>query len=187
MNTFSKPQIIGVSGTFASGKDTVAAFLEQDFGYTHVSTGDIVRRVAMEKYGSLERPVLLRTADELRRSEGAGALALEALKASRPLVITGVRSLGEAKTIQQAGGVIVFVDAPAEVRYERMRARARDNETVLTLEQFRANEEKEMYSGSTDADFNIRGIGELADVIVTNDGSLEDYKNTVYTKLGLAS
>lgn len=51
--------IIGLAGTFASGKDTVAHKLVEDFGYTHVSTGDMVRRVAQEKYGSIERPVLL--------------------------------------------------------------------------------------------------------------------------------
>ena len=88
--------LIGIAGTFASGKDTVAEFLVRDFGYTHVSTGDMVRKVATEKYGSIERPVLVKTATELRYENGAGALVSEALKEARPLVITGIRSLGEA-------------------------------------------------------------------------------------------
>lgn len=181
-----KNNLIGISGTFASGKDTIAEYLVRDFGYTHVSTSDMVRKIAMEKHGSIERPVLAQTATELRQTEGAGALVVEALKEERPLVITGIRSLGEAKALKSAGGVVLFVDAPLEVRYERVKTRNRDCETELTLEQFRASEEKEMYAGPTDADFNIRGIGETADVTIVNDKlTLEEYIDLSYRTLGL--
>lgn len=177
--------LIGIAGTFASGKDTVAQFLVRDFGYTHVSTGDIGRKIAMEKYGSIERPILRKNAAELRYERGAGVLVEEALKASRPLVITGIRSLGEAKTLKAAGGILLFVDAPIELRYERVKSRARDNETQLTLDEFRANEEKEMYAGPNDEDFNIRGIGEMADVRIENTLPLDQYIDLAYKQLGL--
>lgn len=179
------PSIIGISGTFASGKDTVAEYLVKDFNYTHVSTGDMVRKVAMDKYSSIERPVLSKTATELRYENGAGALVLEALKEKQPLVITGIRTLGEAKALKQAGGLLLFVDAPTETRYERVKSRQRDNETELTLEQFIANEEKEMYGGPNDEDFNVRGIGEIADFTVVNNSSLEEYIDSSYKALGL--
>lgn len=179
------PELIGISGTFASGKDTVAEFLVKDFGFTHVSTGDMVRKIAQEKYRSIERPILAKTATELRYENGAGALVTEALKEQRPLVITGIRSLGEAKALRAAGGILLFVDAPLEVRYERVIFRSRDNETKLTLEEFRANEEKELYAGPNDEDFNIRGIGEMADVRVENVLPLGEYIQLVYAQLGL--
>ena len=185
MSTYNKPDLIGISGTFASGKDTIAEFLVRDFGFTHVSTGDMVRKVATEKYGSIERPVLVKTATELRYANGAGALVEEALKESRPLVITGIRSMGEAKALKAAGGILLFVDAPVEVRYQRVKSRQRDNETELTLQQFQANEEKEMYAGPNDEDFNIRGIGEMADIHVENTLPLDEYVALVYRKLGL--
>lgn len=178
-------QIIGIAGTFASGKDTLAEYLAKDFGFTHVSTGDMVRKVAMDKYGSIERPVLAKTASELRYSQGAGALILEALAEPRPLVITGIRTLGEAKAVKNTGGQLVFVDAPVEVRYERVKSRARDNETELTLEQFIENEAGEMYSGPNDEDFNIRGIGEMADITLENNGPLESFIAMAYSKLDL--
>lgn len=178
-------QLIGISGTFASGKDTVAEFLVKDFGFTHASTGDMVRKVAMEKYGSIERPVLAKTATELRYENGAGALVLEALKEQRPLVITGIRSLGEAKALKDAGGILLFVDAPLKVRYERVKSRSRDNETALTLDEFKANEEKELYAGPNDEDFNIRGIGEMADIKIENTVPLGEYIQLAYSKLGL--
>ena len=186
MNTSSSLPLIGISGTFASGKDTVAEFLVRDFGYTHVSTGDMVRKVATEKYGSIERPILVKTATELRYAHGAGALVTEALKEPRPFVITGIRSLGEAKALKAAGGTLLFVDAPIEVRYERVKSRARDNETQLTLDEFRANEEKELYAGPNDEDFNIRGIGEMADVHIENTLPLDQYVSLAYAKLGLS-
>lgn len=185
MPASTAPQLIGISGTFASGKDTVAKFLVQDFGFTHVSSSNIVRKVAMKKYGSIERPVLAKTATELRYAQGAGALVLEALKAPRPLVITGIRTLGEAKTLKAAGGTLLFVDAPVELRYERVKSRKRDSETQLTLDEFKANEAKELYGGPNDEDFNIRGIGNMSDVTIENTMLLADYIALAYEKLGL--
>lgn len=180
-----QPQIVGIAGTFASGKDTLAEYLAKDFGFTHVSTGDMVRKVAMDKYGSIERPVLAKTGAELRRSQGAGALVLEALEEPRPLVITGIRTLGEARAVKNADGRLLFVDAPVELRYDRVKSRARDNETKLTLEQFVENEAAELYSGPNDEDFNIRGIGGIADIVIENSESLEDFIAAAYSKLGL--
>lgn len=178
-------EIIGISGTFASGKDTTAHHLVADFGYTHVSTGDMVRKVAMEKHGSIERPVLHATAREFRYEKGAGAFVQEALKEARPTVVSGIRTLGEAKAILEAGGTLLYIDAPVETRYERVMSRRRDKETELTLEQFKANEEKELYAGTNDEDFNIRGIRDLADVVVENTLPLDEFISLVYKKLKL--
>ena len=181
----NRPELIGLSGTFAAGKDTVSHVLERDFGYTHVSTSEIVRAKALELHNSIERPILQETATELRRVLGAGALVLEGLKHERPLIISGLRSLGEAKAIKNAGGVLLFVDAPIEVRYARMRARDRDAETELTLEQFAANEQKEWHAGEDDADFNLRDIKALADHVIDSNQPLDDYIKATYHALGL--
>lgn len=187
MSTTNKTtQIIGIAGTFASGKDTVAQQLVADHGYTHVSTGDMVRKVALEKHGSIERPVLHSTAREFRYEYGAGAFVLEALKEPRPTVISGIRTLGEAKALLEAGGTLLYIDAPVEVRFERVHSRNRDKETELTLEQFKANEEKELYAGPNDEGFNIRGIRDMADVIVENTLPLDDFIALVYNKLQLS-
>lgn len=66
-----------------------------------------------------------------------------------------------------------------------VKSRGRDKETELTLEQFIANEEKEMYAGPNDEDFNIRGVKELADIVVENTLPLDEFIKHVYEKLGL--
>jgi dephospho-CoA kinase len=181
----NKPQLIGLAGTFAAGKDTVSHVLERDFGYMHVSTSEMVRKVAQERYDSIERPTLFQTANELRHENGPGALVIEALKHEKPLIISGLRSLGEAKQIKKAGGVLVFVDAPIEVRYERMRSRDRDAEAQLTLEQFTQNEQKEWHAGEDDADFNLRDIKAMSDHVIDSNQPLDDYIKATCYALGL--
>ncbi|NCU30649.1 hypothetical protein EOL73_03330 [Candidatus Saccharibacteria bacterium] len=180
-----KPQIIGITGTFASGKDTIAEYLVKDFGYTHVSTNDFVREAAMKEYGSIERPILNKVATEHRKKDGPGVFVEMGLDKPHPLVFTGIRSLGEAKIVKKHSGVMIYVDAPLEMRYERVTARVRDGEAHISLEEFKEREEKEMYAGPTDADFNIRGIGEMSDIKIDNVMSLDEFIDLVYAKLGL--
>jgi len=168
-------EVIGMAGMFASGKDTLADYLVEKHGYRHLSTGDMVREIAQEKHGSIERPVLFETAKELRETEGPGALVIEALKKGQPIVITGIRSLGEMNEIHKAGGIMVFVDAPLEIRYERMRSRSRDKEHMLSIEEFAANEQKEWYGGPLDSDFNLRDIKQHADIIIDSSVPLEEF------------
>lgn len=130
--------------------------------------------------------MLVRTATEERRSRGAGALVQEALAHhGRPLIVSGLRSLGEAKAIRQAGGILLFIDAPLEVRYERMRSRQRDQEVQQSLEEFTIGEQKEWYGGDRDDDFNLRGIRDMADVVLDNALTLEPFIEAAYRALGL--
>ena len=164
MNTSAKPELIGVAGTFASGKDLIAHYLSNHYGYTHPSTSELVRNVAMKERGSVERDVLQQVAKDYRYTHGADIFVQMSLEAPRPTVITGLRSPGEAKAIKAAGGILVFVDAPIELRYERMKHRDRDQESQLTLEEFKAREQKEWHAGDSDADFSLKTIKEMADI-----------------------
>lgn len=185
MSTSNKPQLVGLAGSLASGKDTIAHRLVADFGFTHVSTSDIVREIALRERDSIERPVLYEVADQHRKRDGAGVFVVHALQKSRPLVVTGLRSLGEAKELKQHGGILLFIDAPIEVRYERMRSRSRDGEISLSLEEFKANEEKEWHAGDSDADFNLGGIKAMADITIDNTLPVDEFVAIAYAALGL--
>lgn len=167
--------IVGISGSFSSGKDTLAKHLQEKNGFMTVSTGDIVREIAQEQRGSVERPVLFEVANELRHKYGGAVLVERALdryhnsiRNYSGVVITGIRSLGEAKAIKELGGTLVFVDAPIEIRYQRMIERHRDGEVTISLEDFRQREEAELASGSSDADFNLAEIEKIADHQILN-------------------
>lgn len=191
-----KLPIIGLAGTFASGKDTLAHHLVKNFDFLHISTGDMLRQEALKTRGSIERPVLHEVADELRHTKGGGILvelACQTFAAKQKerddykgLVVSGLRSLGEAKAIKKAGGVLLFIDAPIKVRYERMVGRKRDNEVQLTLEEFAAQEAKELEAaGDGDADFNLLGIKAKADHIIENITTLDEFLQAAWEKLDL--
>lgn len=172
----SKPTIIGLSGTFASGKDTLAHYLVAEHKFMHISTSDMVRQEAMRQFGSTERPILHKVANALRAQDGPGILITMALAMYEAhaekydgIVISGIRSIGEAEAIKENGGVLVFVDAPVEVRYERMASRKRDDESLLSLDEFKAGEAKELNVDPTDKTIqNLGAMRKMADVYLTN-------------------
>jgi dephospho-CoA kinase len=84
------PEVIGIAGTLSSGKDTLAEYLVENYGYTHVSTGDMVRAEAMKRFGNIERPTLQIVGPALRAESGAGVLVAKALEQPRPVIITGI-------------------------------------------------------------------------------------------------
>lgn len=186
--------IIGISGTFASGKDTLAKHLVQAKNFMHVSTGDMIRAVAQAEYGNTERPTLVKTANELRAKRGPGVLAELGIDKFQTegagfngVVISGVRSLGEVNSIQTVGGIIVFVDAPIEIRYKRAQDRKRANEETLSLEDFKRSEEIEANSmHDNPAVQDIPGVRELADFVIVNDNNIEAFFADAEQKLGLA-
>lgn len=191
----SKP-ILGVCGTFASGKDTVAEILASEYNVYHVSTGDIVREKAMELYGNKERETLHKTAIEFRQNEGGDYFVREGYRRYKEvedqysgIIFSGVRSLGEGRAVLALGGELVYVDAPVEVRYERMTSRQRDDETRKTMAEFLEFEKKERGGDSNDEwAFNIDKLGEMARYQIDNGGSYEEFVekvNDLAAKVGL--
>ena len=174
--------IIGLSGTFSSGKDILADHLQEKFGLMHISLGDIVREIAQEQRGSVERPVLQEVADDLRHKYGGSVLVDKAIdryhnsiRTYAGVVINGIRSLGEAKAVKELGGTLIYIDAPIELRYTRMQTRNKDGEARISLEAFQEREAKELASGLSDADFNLIKIKEMSDNQIINQGTLEEF------------
>lgn len=191
MSTLAKSVIIGLAGTFASGKDSLARHLEEEYSIKHISTGDIVRVYAQEKYGSIERPILYKTANELREEKGAGILSVLALeqyesyKESYPggVCVSGFRAWAEAEEVKKQGGTIVFTDAPVKTRYIRTISRARDGEKFNTFEEFKARESKE--NGEVNSEFSIAGIKSRADIVIDNDMPLAEFLTNAEQALSL--
>jgi dephospho-CoA kinase len=185
--------IIGLSGTFASGKDTLAHHLAATKNFLHVSTGDMVRAVAEAQYGAIDRPILVKTANELRDKRGPGVLAELALEKYREepgkydgLVISGVRSLGEVESIKQASGTIVFVDAPMRLRYERIKNRHRSGEENLSFAAFKASEENEELAVHDNPYVqDLTGVKELADILLFNQDDVALYLQDAEQKIGI--
>ena len=191
MSTSAKSLIFGLAGTFASGKDSLARHLEEKYNIKHISTGDIVRTYAQQKYGSIERPVLYKMANELREVKGPGILSklaleqYESYKESYPggVCVSGFRAWEEAAEVKKQGGIIIFTDSPVKTRYIRTISRARDDEKFNTFEEFQAREAKE--NGEVNSEFSIAGIKPRADIVLDNDSNLEEFLEQSVKALGL--
>ena len=173
--------IIGLVGYPASGKDTVAHYLESQHEFKHVSTGDMVRKAVAERnLGEATREVLHEVSNELRHIHGAGYFAREAINNNseeKKLIVSGMRTVGEAQEIKNHGGIIVAIDVSQKVRFERARARgsARDHGS---FEAFKTIEDEEAQNTDPSAQ-NALAVINMAEYKILNEGSVEELHGQV--------
>ena len=175
-----KKIIIGLSGTFASGKDTLAEWLAQEKGFFHVSTSDILRQEYRNNIEASEtdRKELFVFANELRQKNGGDFLVQLALKLADnsgqdKIIISGIRAVDEASCIKKRGGKIIFVDSDVTARYQRAKSRARDQE-IKSLEDFIKSEGKENKSSVDSGHQNLSAVKNIANTVIYNNSTLED-------------
>jgi dephospho-CoA kinase len=143
----------------------------------------------MQRHGSIERPFLHETAEFYRKTAGPEFFVKELLNeydgTSRGLIISGLRAMGEADAIRGSGGVIVFIDAPSELRYARMQARARDGESIVSYDEFLTREKSEWHNGDEPGDFSFKNLKASADHILLNGHDTEEFFSDAVRALGL--
>lgn len=185
------PLFIGLAGTLNAGKDSLGEALARDYGFMHVSTGDMIRLMKKREFGEDSPQALLLRNDpyinNLRAEKGPGFL-IEAIyedwerqKDTYPggFVASGMRAIGEAEAIQKLKGIIVFVDADPKVRYARAIARSRDaNDKGRTFEEFIAQEQSEINVDPDDKNVqNLPAMKRMADIVIENDTTtIEDFQ-----------
>lgn len=167
--------IIGLTGTFAAGKDTVAEYFEKEKGFEHFSTGAVAVEIAKERGIEPTRDNLRELGNTLRDEFGPEFLSRQVMEKKAKtdkVVVTGLRQPGEVKYLKSLGNFhLVAVDAPIELRFERMRSRHRSGDPS-TIDEMREKEKKEMNSTDNNAQ-KIKECMAMADYYVVNDGSIE--------------
>lgn len=177
--------VIGTVGLPGSGKGEFAAVAEE-IGIPVVVMGDVVREETAargldpaEDHGTV--------ASRLREEDGAAAIAERTLPRIRThleqpdvgtVVVDGIRSVAEVDRFKAAFGdefVLVSIEAPYEVRAQRLGDRGRDL-TDTDGEALREREERERGFGMEEAMAQ-------ADVTITNTASLEAFRDRVKTFL----
>lgn len=172
--------ILGLTGHPSCGKDTIAEWFIEHRDFAHISTSDLLREYIQENnLGGIDRENMSAVGTRLRAEKGPDFLVKQALErnASAKLIISGIRALPEAEAIQRAGGKILVVTAPLEVRYERAKQRGRIGDDV-SFEAFVAIEEKESSNSNPNAQ-NVNAIAAMADIVINNDKTLEDLYQTL--------
>ncbi len=170
--------VLGFTGTFAAGKDTAISIIASKFGtgIFQVSTSDLVREETTRRGLSLQRENLRVVSNDMRQKHGSGVfgkMTVQRIK-QRPekqvFLVSGIRTVGEVSELRKEFGKdfhLIAIDAPIEVRYQRVKQRARAGEHVLSFEEFKQSEEKEMKGAVHEQ--NITNTMELADYTIDND------------------
>ncbi len=177
-------RIIGTVGLPGSGKGE-AATVARELSIPVVTMGDVIRRECRER-GLDPAEHHGQVASDLRTEDGPTAIAersipliREALADSDTVVVDGLRSMAEVEAFETAFGTeftLLSVEAPFEVRAERLDARGRDkaaSEGGETLEERDARERG----------FGLDEVMEAADIVVENTTSREMFRRRIRTLL----
>lgn len=174
--------IIGVAGTNGSGKDTVGHILAAKHNYLFISVTELLRAECRRRGLAVERENLRMISAEWRREEGLGVLCERSIAEYEKVkdkysgvVMASLRNPGEADSVHQHGGVVLWIDADPKVRYDRIQAnavtRGRAEEDNKSFEQFLAEEEAEMHASGDEATLDMAGVKAKADIFLENTGT----------------
>jgi len=185
--------VVGIVGKIAAGKTTVAKFFEGR-GFCRVSCSEplidlLTHRVEgyswvpeLPERREPTRENLIEFGRYLKERYGGDVLIRLAVDKKRNcgrIVIDGVRSREEVESIKSLGGRVIYVEAPAGVRFERLvRRGAAKDRGIRSFEDFRAmdDEEERLYHTSR--------LKEVADYVIVNDGTLEELREKVEAIMG---
>ena len=169
-------KIIIITGMPGAGKSEVAnAF--KIAGYPLIIMGDVIREETrnrgLEANPENTKKIML----ELRELHGPGAVATRCLdglcnQESNIIVIEGCRSIAEIDVFDNYADelMIICVHASPKVRFSRLQERNRED-APPTWEIFRERDIREISVG-------LGGVIALSDVMLINEGTLEDIQNS---------
>jgi len=169
-------RVFGTVGRPGSGKGEAAA-VAREAGIPVVTMGDVIREACRDR-GLDPAEYHGEVAQALRAEDGEAAIAerslppvRNALEESETVLVDGLRSPAEVARFEAAFGddfVVVSVEAPFEMRVERLADRDRDASDA-DREALRAREERER-------GFGMNEVMADADVTVDNTGSLDAFR-----------
>lgn len=167
--------IIGLTGLARSGKDTVANYLSQKYGFHHLDFARDALFAEADKRGiEKDKLSLSILGDELRQEQGRAVLAkiinskIQSESSSKPeqdYVITGFRSPEEVDLIrnEHLNFVLIEISANQVTRFKRRTEKDPNDEEL-----FNSRDKRDIYN---------KGLGEvlkMADYKILNQGTLEE-------------
>ncbi|PIN74122.1 hypothetical protein COV20_00720 [Candidatus Woesearchaeota archaeon CG10_big_fil_rev_8_21_14_0_10_45_16] len=166
--------IIGVTGLYAAGKDTLAEYLEKRQGFVHYSLSDEIREECRKRQMKMSRDNMISLANELRRKEGPGVFAARVkakLEANKDYVLTSIRNPVEIDILKKIPDfVLINIDADVKNRFSWIQRRAREGDPE-TLAELEAKEKQEKSSDPNKQ--QLHKCIKLAKIVIKNDSSIE--------------
>lgn len=169
--------VIGITGTLGAGKGTLVDYLENEKAFQHYSVRQYLI-AEIERQGlEVNRDNMVTVANTLR-SENSPSFIIEelykqAVSVGKNAVIESIRTPGEVDYLKKQGNFLLLaVDADPVTRYQRIQLRKSDTDRV-DFDTFISNENRELTSDDPNKQ-NLKKCIELADVVLLNNGSVND-------------
>ncbi len=179
-------KIVAVVGALAAGKDALADYLRRQYAVVAVEVGQFARQLAEEADKEDAKPydataqkiaehgpeyVITRLVEEISQNEEWR---------SRPIIITGVRTPAEAQALKEQFGSNLLLSyikvGDQTARYDRVQQRDLTTDPD-DFEEFVQQDE------SLKTDFALENTVELADVVLWNSGSLDEFYRQIEAEI----
>lgn len=164
---------IGLTGRYAAGKGAVADYLKGK-GFTYHSLSDVIREELTARGEEITRERLTQVGNDLRQNEGPAVLARRVISRLDPAhnaIVDSIRNPHEVNALRELKDFfLVFMDAPAEIRFERLKDRARERDP-MTWEDFQRMEGAEVSGGEHQQ--QLAKVEALTDYTIVNDTTLD--------------
>ncbi|MCK4554819.1 AAA family ATPase [Candidatus Parcubacteria bacterium] len=166
--------IVGLVGEIASGKGTIAEYLEKKYSASTYKFSSILRDVLIRLHIEISRKNMQNLSTILRQNFGEDLLAriiAEDVKkdGNKIIVVDGIRRMADIKYLKEiAGFKLIKITADSKIRYERLIERTENQgDTKKTYEEFLSDHNKE-------ADAKIPKVLEKAEIEINNNGAVTE-------------
>jgi dephospho-CoA kinase len=177
----NKKLVIAISGTFCSGKGLVSKILKS-FDCDIDTFSSIIKDELHSKGVEINRAALQDEGNRLRKEFGGQVLAerllLKYKDSSRPLVIDGLRNIGELEYLKKHSDCfLIGVDSPLEFRWELTQKRKGEKD-LIDYDAFVALDSRDK---GYNEPLNGQQVGMClthADFLIYNDEEFEDLESS---------
>lgn len=193
------PKIIGIAGTNGAGKDTLGELLAELQQYKFVSVSDILREELTRQGIPHEREHMRALSTKWASEHGPAVLSVKTIESYveeekregyKGLVIGSIRRVAEAKAVHEEGGVVIWVDADRQTRYERLQKNSRGrSEDRVSYEDWASQEDAEMHPIGGDPNaLNMAALRDVVDIKVDNNfASQQEYRDFLIAQFYLTT
>ncbi|MEM5802170.1 MAG: AAA family ATPase [Candidatus Aenigmatarchaeota archaeon] len=178
-------KVIGLTGTIGAGKEVIVDYLKRKYSCWYVSLSSIIRAELEKKKKDFNRKTLQDLGNEMRKKYGKHILAKLATdfmqKNRQILIVDGIRNDGEADYLRKTfkdDFILIAVDAPREIRFERTLKRGRPTDPK-TFEEFLEVDERDQGKNEPEYGQQVRKCIEMADIVFINDGTIEEFEKEI--------
>lgn len=169
-----KKIIFGFVGDLASGKGTVAKYINEKYNTNTYRFSTMLRDVLNRIYVENSRENLQNLSTFLRENYGqdvmSRVIAKDVLNDPNELVVVeGIRRPTDITYLKELDGFhLIYITADPKIRFERMLKRnENEGDAEKSFTEFLKDEEAE-------ADKMIKELGKTAEIIINNDGDFEN-------------